>query len=194
VGSVEVTLRDGSTLRLRLGTPADADELLAGFKELSDESRYRRFFTAKPQLTEATFEQLTHVDREHHVAIGAFDPATPSSVGGADGIGVGVARVIRDGDQPESAEFAIAVIDPYQRRGIGHELLQAALVVSDRLGVRWLRGTVLAENQPMRRLAMALGAERTPNADPGMLEYTFDVPAVVGALDSERRRAFAVLL
>jgi len=40
-------LTDGTAVRLRLLRPSDRDALVAGFKLLSPESRYRRFFTRR---------------------------------------------------------------------------------------------------------------------------------------------------
>jgi hypothetical protein len=46
-------LADGTSVRLRLLRREDRAKLLAGFARLSDESRYSRFFTATPRLSEA---------------------------------------------------------------------------------------------------------------------------------------------
>ncbi len=183
-----VSLADGTTLRLRIGTPEDEDELLAGFEEFSDESRYRRFFTAKPHLSEPMLEHLVAVDLERHVAIAAFDPARPSAAGGADGAGVGVVRIIRDDPAGGEAEFSIAVIDAYQRHGVGRVLMEAAAVVAEHLGIHHIHGTVLAENLAMRQLATSLGAERTEVDDPSILDYEIDVGAVLAEIDEPRRR------
>jgi GNAT superfamily N-acetyltransferase len=187
VPAVAVVLPDGAPLRLRIGTPDDEGELLAGFAELGAESRYRRFFTAKPHLSESILEHLVAVDRERHVAIGAFDPARPSAAGGSDGAGVAVVRIIRVQPDSEDADFSIAVIDAYQGRGIGPVLMQAAAVVADQIGVKRLHGTVLAENQPMQHLAKSLGAERIAVDDPSIHDYAIDVHAVLAELGEERR-------
>jgi GNAT superfamily N-acetyltransferase len=186
---VTTCLPDGTGLRLRIGTPEDVDELLAGFDQFSDESRYKRFFTAKPHLTEPMLEHLSAVDRERHIAIGVFDPGRPSLAGGEDGAGVGVVRVIRESRDAKEAEFAIAVVDEYQHRGVGRLLMEAAAVVADRLGIVSLHGTVLAENLPMRRLATSLGAAQTEGDDAAVLEYEVDVAGALAALPADRRQA-----
>jgi GNAT superfamily N-acetyltransferase len=40
-----------------------------------------------------------------------------------DGRGVGIARYIRDAEDPQAAEVAVTVLDHWQRRGLGTELL-----------------------------------------------------------------------
>jgi GNAT superfamily N-acetyltransferase len=192
VASVTVSLADGSPLRLRIGTPADQGDLLAGFEEFSDESRYRRFFTAKPHLSEPMVEHLVAVDRERHIAIAAFDPTRRSAAGGVDGAGVGVVRLIRHDASDDHAEFSIAVIDSFQHRGVGRMLMAAAAVVAERIGIRHLRGTVLAENRGMRALAVSLGgvAHVAPD-DQGVLDYQIEVVPVVEQLDADLRAELA---
>src|SRR6266568_8681079 len=64
-------LRDGSRVVLRLVRPDDKALLRRGFERLSPESRYRRFMSAKSQLTDAELAYLTEVDGWSHFALGA---------------------------------------------------------------------------------------------------------------------------
>src|SRR4051812_18947735 len=93
--------------------PSDRDELAAGFRRLSPESRYRRFFAPVPELSRRQLDYLTNVDQHDHVALVAVDDAT--------GAGVGVARFVRTG--PGVAEPAVVVADDYQHQGVGAALL-----------------------------------------------------------------------
>ena len=45
-----ITLRDGARVTLRPIAPGDKPLLAASFERLSEESRYRRFFTTKNEL------------------------------------------------------------------------------------------------------------------------------------------------
>ena len=65
----------------------DAPGLAEAFEQLSETSRYRRFFTAKPHLSEQTLAFLTDVDHHDHEALVAVAPDS--------GQLVGVARFIR---------------------------------------------------------------------------------------------------
>ena len=51
-----------------------------------------------------------------HEAIGALDAASRKAVG--------VARYVRDDEQPHIAEAALTVADAWQRRGLGDKLLR----------------------------------------------------------------------
>lgn len=100
-----ITLRDGARVTLRPIAPEDKPLLAASFDRLSEESRYRRFFTTKPALSAAELDYLVDVDHQDHEAIVAIDRSS--------GEGLGVARYIRSTDDVEVAE--VAVVDGHRR-------------------------------------------------------------------------------
>ena len=125
---IVVELDDHTPIRLRLGTSDDRDELAAGFARLTPESRIGRFFTGMPRLSELFLDHLVDVDESRHVAIVAQDMSRMSDVDGqSKGLGVGVARYIVSNTDETRAELAVAVIDEYHGRGIGHLLLDALI-------------------------------------------------------------------
>jgi acetyltransferase len=96
-------------------TPADAAGLRDAFDQLSLESRRRRFHSAGVRLTNADSERLASVDHRRSEALAAIDPA--------NGRIVGVARYVAVPREAGVAEIAVAVIDDWQGRGIGRELM-----------------------------------------------------------------------
>lgn len=191
----DVTLPDGGVVRVRMACEGDDAELVVGFDLLSDESRYFRFFSPMPRLTGRLLEELSRFDLEGHIAIPAFDPTQPSETGNPDGMGVGVVRVIRDEHAWEAAEFAVTVIDPYQGRGIGRALMQAAIVVAGTLGVKRLTASVLSDNRRMLELADSLGFEPVEHQEePEVRSIAVDVATAVAAIDPARREMFEGLL
>ncbi|MGA1075745.1 MAG: hypothetical protein ACO307_11525 [Ilumatobacteraceae bacterium] len=60
--SSTVVLGDGSSALLRPITPADADALAAFHLRQAPESRYYRYFSPKPSLTEDELQRFTTVD------------------------------------------------------------------------------------------------------------------------------------
>src|SRR5207244_7477375 len=108
-------LRDGSTVLIRQVRGTDAPLLADGFARLSARSRQMRFLGPKKMLSAAELRYLTQVDHHDHEAIGALSPA--------EGRGVGVARYIRDADDPRAAEIAVTIADHWQGRGLGPDLL-----------------------------------------------------------------------
>lgn len=162
----EVVLDDGTRLLLRLGTPGDRDGLVAGFEQLSEESRLTRFFTPMPRLRPTMLDHLLDVDGHSHVAVAALDldePAAPAV--DAEGLGVGVGRYIVDPDDPSRAEVAVTVIDDYQGRGIGALLLEELRDHAACTGVETLEAMVLSRNEAMLSLLSRMGAKLEWDSD-----------------------------
>ena len=127
--------------------PGDGPGLAEAFEQLSETSRYRRFFAVKPRLSEENLTFFTDVDHRDHEALAAM---TPDS-----GQLVGVARFIRN------AEVAVTVIDSWQRRGLGAVLLRELAQRAAAEGIRHFTAEILAENRPMLTLARRLGQADT---------------------------------
>jgi GNAT superfamily N-acetyltransferase len=111
----KITLQDGARVTLRPITPADKPLLAASFERLSEESRYRRFFTPMTNLSAAQLDYLVDIDHHDHEAIVAVDPIS--------GEGLAVARYLRANENAEAAEVAVTVADDWQGRGLGRALL-----------------------------------------------------------------------
>jgi RimJ/RimL family protein N-acetyltransferase len=150
--TLRTRLRDGTPVLVRTLRPTDRGELLRGFARLSAASRRFRFLAPLHRLTSNQVRELTEVDQLNHVAIAVRD------VGSSSRPGIGVARFVRLEEDPAVAEFAITVVDEYQRRGLGTLLLQLLLSAAQALQVRTLRGFLLADNLAMLRLLQKFGA------------------------------------
>jgi RimJ/RimL family protein N-acetyltransferase len=138
---------DGLTIRPldRARAGATVDTIFAG---LSPHSRYLRFHSPVPRLPAAVRTRLVDVDGRRHAAVVAeiTTPDRPRPVG--------IARVIGDGHG--TADLAVAVVDAWQRRGVGTRLLTAVAALAEDIGFTQLRGTVLPENVAMQRLARSV--------------------------------------
>jgi GNAT superfamily N-acetyltransferase len=155
----ETTLRDGTPVLIREVTPEDADLLRLGFDHLSDASRQFRFFGALKALSEAQVAAFTSPGDRDHIAIGA-------AVKTEDGLDpAGVVRFVRLEDDPRMAEFAVTVVDRYQRRGLGTLLLGMVLRVACRNRIERLLGYVMRKNEAMLSLLNDLGARREYGPD-----------------------------
>jgi GNAT superfamily N-acetyltransferase len=167
-----VELRDGSRVTMRLVRPDDKARLRRGFERLSPESRYRRFLAAKTQITDAELVYLTEVDGENHFAIGAVIPDADE-----DGEGVAIARFIRSAQDPRAAEVAVAVVDDWQRRGLGTLLLLRLVAAARERGIDRFTGQALGSNDAIREvLAPVQGVQF--HADGGELGVSMDLPSI----------------
>lgn len=142
--------RDGERVLIRPVHAQDLELVQAFVRELSPESRYNRFHGAVKELTPGMARWATHVDYDRHMALIA--------VIYRDGreIEIGAARYVV-GRDAETAEFAVAVADAWQGRGVGARLLRGLIEVAARRGLRWMEGEILATNRGMRALARKLG-------------------------------------
>jgi RimJ/RimL family protein N-acetyltransferase len=156
------TLHDGSTVLIRQVRATDAPLLADGFARLSARSRQMRFLGPKKTLSAAELRYLTDVDHHDHEAIGALSPA--------DGRGVGIARYIRDPDDPRAAEIAVTIADDWQGRGLGGELVARLSDRARRAGICRFTATVSADNVAMTGLLWKMGAELAGRG-PGTVEY-----------------------
>ena len=157
-----VVLRDGSTVLIRPVDSSDAPLLADGFAQLSARSRQLRFLTPKTELSPAELRYFTDVDHHDHEALGALDHA--------GGRGVGIARYVRDACDPQAAEIAVTVIDDWQGRGLGTELVAQ---LSDRArseGIRRFTALVAAGNPAMAGLLRNVRADLV-RREPGALQY-----------------------
>jgi GNAT superfamily N-acetyltransferase len=149
----DVRLNDGTGVHLRLVRPDDKPLLVAGFARLSPESRYRRFFSVKKELSEAELTYLTECDGQRHLAIAA----TRLLPDGTEE-GLGVARFVRVSDDPGAAEAAVAVIDEYQSRGLGTLLLLRLIAAARERGIERFRAIIMTDNAPVLALLRDSGA------------------------------------
>ena len=68
---------------------------------------------------------------------------------------MGVARLFIENDL-SVAEFSVVILDQWQGKGIGAELLTCILKIANSIKVRKIWGLVLAENTQMLKLARKL--------------------------------------
>jgi GNAT superfamily N-acetyltransferase len=157
-----VRLSDGSTILVRPIEPGDQHQLEMGFRHLGAVSRYERFRGPIDHLTPQQLAYFTQVDHETHEAFVAADART--------GEGVGVARYVRDGDDPRQAEFACTVSDAWQERGVGTILAERLAGRARAAGIERFRAQLLVGNKRARRLLAHVADEIDESRDGGVVE------------------------
>jgi RimJ/RimL family protein N-acetyltransferase len=142
-------------------------ELADGFTRLSPRSRQMRFLTRKDELSPAELRHLTDVDHDDHEALGAVDCA--------DGRGVGIARYIRDTEDPQTAEIAVTVIDDWHGRGLGTQLLAQLTERARSAGIRRFTALVAEDNTAVARMLRKASGSLVSRG-PGTVDYEIMLP------------------
>jgi GNAT superfamily N-acetyltransferase len=168
-----VTLRDGSRATLRLVRPGDRELLRKGFEHLSPTSRQRRFLTAKARLSDAELDYFTRVDMRDHFALGAVTIGPEG-----DEEGIAIARFIRSVDDPRAAEVAIAIVDDWQRKGLGTILLLRLVAAARERGIERFTGLVSPSNDEIRGILGQLDGQVRLRADGDQLHIEVDLPDI----------------
>jgi acetyl coenzyme A synthetase (ADP forming)-like protein len=134
----DIALRDGSTIHVRPVRAEDEDDVLRFLQGLSEESRYFRFFSGRPNLEEAAHVAATVDYRDRFGLVATAGP---------DGRIVAHGFYIRIGEEP--AEVAFAIADSHQGQGLGTILLGQLAEVAHEAGISHFQARVLGQNHRM---------------------------------------------
>ncbi len=168
-----MTFRNRCCLRIRQLQPGEYGPVDAVFAGLSAQSRYLRFHSGMPYLSEASRQALVAVDGTRHGALVAEVASIPRRQP------VGITRFVETG--PQRAEMAFAVIDAWHGRGVGHRLLTELREWAVRLDYRELTALVLPENRAALQLLHRVFPATTTISSDGILECTSPVAADLAA-------------
>jgi ribosomal protein S18 acetylase RimI-like enzyme len=164
-------LTDGTRVKVRPIVPEDEPLLHEAVASMSERSVYFRFFSPMKRLPDALAHRLAVVDYKDRFALVATVPR-PSA---KERI-VGVARYDRVVGT-DLAETAVAVVDEFQRRGLGSALLAILAKVAREHGIQTFTLIVLPENQQMLGLLRKMGWIHHAKLSGGVYEISFDLPA-----------------
>lgn len=137
-------------LTLRPARPDDAAALGALIESLPLFDRRLRFHGTVNGLAGAALERWTTPDPQREVAL-----VVCAREGDVETL-VADARYTIDA-AGDGAECALMVAPGWRRRGIGVRCMHALRTAAHHRGLRWLYGSVLAENTPMLALAQRCG-------------------------------------
>lgn len=127
-------------------SPADKIPLQVGLQMLSPESIRQRFFANKKEFTDKELQFLTEVDQVNHLAYVAVhhknDELLPA----------GVIRAIKKSDEQFKAEIGITIVDCYQGKGLGTNLLNTLAEQALKVDITCLYGDYHTSNNKMSKL------------------------------------------
>ena len=162
----EVTLKDGSHVRIRPILPDDEPRLITLYDRLSRHTKYQRFFSVMKRLPPDWAPYLANVDYRRRMALVAerdldWRPEL-----------IGVARY-EPSTEEDTAEVAIVVQDYWQGKGLGTILLQDLLRAGEANGIRRYRAYALADNHRMLALLSRLTDVQQRKIEQGVVEIFF---------------------
>jgi RimJ/RimL family protein N-acetyltransferase len=165
-------LTDGTRVHVRPIAPEDEPLLHEAVAAMSDRTVYFRFFSPLKRLPDALAHRLAVVDYNDRFALVAttHKPTTRERI-------LGVARYDRV-PNADVAEAAVAVVDEFQRRGLGSGLLAILSRVARDHGIKTFSLIVLPENQQMLGLLRKMGWIHRAKLSGGVYEISFDLPDV----------------
>ncbi|MBA0051992.1 GNAT family N-acetyltransferase [Streptomyces sp. AJS327] len=181
----DVLLRDGGAARIRPITPDDADRLVDFYEQVSDESKYYRFFAPYPRLSDRDVRRFTHHDYDDRVGLAA-------TVGGEFIATVRYDRVDdagRAASAPaDQAEVAFLVRDDHQGRGVASALLEHIGAVARERGIRRFTAEVLPANNRMIKVFTDAGYSQRRSFEDGSVHLTFSLEPTERSLAVMRAR------
>ena len=160
----DLTLRDGSVVRIRPIRPDDAPRLQALHSRLSGESAYQRFFAIVRKLPPDWARALANVDYQRRLALVVV------AGGDADLVGVGRYEPTNEAD---TVEVAFVVEDSWQNRGLGTILFDAILQAAVARSFRRFRAYVLADNKRMLDLVSRFTRVESRKTEQGVIDLVF---------------------
>lgn len=151
-------LPDGSAATLRPIRAADMELERAFVRNLSPQSKFKRFMGKLKELSPEQLYRFTHPEPGREAAYVVIR----STVAGEEQIGVGRFAVDAGG---ESCEFAVTIADAWQGKGLGKRIMSALMRDAKARGLKRIEGYVLAVNTRMLDFCRGLGFAIEPSPD-----------------------------
>ncbi len=165
-------LEDGTKVDVRPIAPEDEPLLHEAVAAMSERSVYFRFFSPLKRLPDALAHRLAVVDHKDRFAL----VGTSHRPTGKERI-LGVARYDRVANT-DVAEVAVAVVDEFQRRGLGGALLTTLARAAREHGIKNFTLIVLPENRQMLGLLRKMGWIHHAKLSGGVYDISFDLPVL----------------
>jgi len=178
----DVLLRDGRTAHIRPIRPEDREVFVEFYARVSDQSKYYRFFSPMPRLSERDVDRFTNVDNVNRVALVLTLQDQIIAVGRYDVI------------KPGEAEVAFLVEDQHQGRGIGQLLLEHLSQAGRERGVERFVAEVLPDNTRMIQTFRDAGYRVASEYDEGVLQLEFSIDptdTAIGLMSAREHKAEA---
>ncbi|MHA6763287.1 bifunctional acetate--CoA ligase family protein/GNAT family N-acetyltransferase [Streptacidiphilus sp. PAMC 29251] len=180
----DILLRDGGTARIRPLTPDDADRLVAFYTDVSDQSKYYRFFAPYPRLSDRDVHRFTHHDYVNRVGLAVLVRDEIIATVRFDRID----ETGRPTEHSTDAEVAFLVQDAHQGRGVASALLEHIAAVARERGIRRFIAEVLPDNRKMGKVFTDAGYTQHRSFADGVAHFELDLEPTEQSLAVMRAR------
>jgi acyl-CoA synthetase (NDP forming)/GNAT superfamily N-acetyltransferase len=180
--TADVLLRDGRTAHIRPVRADDKELLVEFYARVSDESKYYRFFSPMPVLSEKDVHRFTEVDYVDRVAFVLTLRGRMIAIGRYDVV------------KPGEAEVAFLVEDAYQGRGIAQLLLEHLAQAARERGIHQFVAEVLPDNTRMIQTFRDAGYKVASGYGDGVITLEFPIEVTdtaIGVLAAREHEAEA---
>lgn len=165
--------KNGEQILIRPIRPEDEPLLVKFHEKLSERTVYMRYFSVMKLGQRVDHDRLSRIafidyDREMALVPTRLNPET----GEPEIIGAG--RLIKVHGRPE-AEFSLIIIDEFQGKGLGRELLSRLVKIGKDEGLKQITGYILPENTGMLRVAEDLGFKQHYQQDENIMKVVLDL-------------------
>ncbi len=169
----EWTMKDGTPITIRPIRPEDEPLIIKFHEKLSERSVYLRYFQPMKLSTRTAHERLTRIcfidyDREMALVGEWRDPASDERRI------LGVTRLSKI-HGTEAAEIAVVILDEFQHRGLGTELVRRNIEVARAEKLKTVIANILPENFEMRAVCQRLGFSLQHNLEDNVVRGTLDL-------------------
>ncbi|WNM32145.1 GNAT family N-acetyltransferase [Streptomyces sp. Li-HN-5-11] len=147
---VHALLTDGTTVRIRQAGPADRDEVLRLYQEMSPENLRLRFFTVGPASARQAADRVAAGKQPEYCALAAED--------GGRLVGLAEYEILPTGS---TADLSVAVADGWHHRGVATLLLEHLADAARAAGVTAFSADALCENHDVLKVFHDLGLRVT---------------------------------
>lgn len=170
---------DGDPVRLRPMVPADEGALRHAISQLSNRSRYLRFFNGAATLPDHVVHRLSDVDGVKHIAWVAIDETK------ADKPIIGAVHAQRGNETDKRGDFSIGLLDAWHSKGLARLLIALLAADSKKAGFDELIADVLWENKKGRALFGSIGA-KSMGSDGSTIQFRMVLDEVIARIGEKK--------
>lgn len=169
LGEGRVLLKNGSTALLRTASEEDLTKVVELLQSVSDETRYRRFFSGIGAGEKLARRLLYVGDASDRLTLLVLQ-------GELDDLEImGMGSYVTLEDNSRTAEPAFLVHDDYQGLGIGTLLLERLALMAVKNGITQFEAHTLPDNQQMKEVFEQSGFEVETAIDHGTFTISFPI-------------------